>query len=356
MAFLESALVRFSSVDSESKELVVTYSGFARARRECSNRPELAGFLTAVVFLKLCPAGKESVPLAYFMKYLVSRFQAERVDIQLKLYDIVGHGYLRECDLESLVNDLVPTLSGLSSLKEDFVQFYVYTAVRRIMFFHDPRRTGKVQIRDLSDSDEMQQLLALREGVQPTTNWFSAEATINVYLRYIEMDSDGNGMLSKAELLKYPCGWLTPVAVDRIFQEHQTYENEMDYKGFLDLVLALENNRSEASLKYFWKIIYVEKETEKIKKQSIELFLSSVLATVTAYASNASSSLYKVEDLYNEICDMLMILDRNYVTLADLQGHKGALVPLMLIDAHAFHLYDNRESLLSTPAAGIHES
>ena len=50
-------------------------------------------------------------------------------------------------------------------------------------------------------------------------------------------------MLSKSELLKYGTGTLTPAFIDRVFQECLTYEGEMDYKTYLDFVLALENRK-----------------------------------------------------------------------------------------------------------------
>lgn len=343
---LESALVLASIVDSDSKELVVMYSGFFKARKECSERPQLMKFLTPIVFLKLCRSGKDFVRLRSLMNYVTSKIQAERLDIQLKFYDMVGHGYLRECDLENLVNDLIPTMSGLSSLQEDFVQFYVYTAVRRFMFFHDPRRSGRIPINELVGSLTMQEFLASRDGVQPSSNWFSAEAAINVYMRYIEMDVDGNGMLSKAELLKYPSGLLTPIAVDRIFQEYRTYENEMDYKGFLDLVLALENKNTEASLRYMWKVLD-EAKTGQVNKQTLELFLGSVISTLIFSYQSAQASQYKVCDLFDEVCDILGLKDQECLTFSHLKKHNGALLPLMLIDAQAFFLYDNRESYIS---------
>lgn len=50
-------------------------------------------------------------------------------------------------------------------------------------------------------------------------------------------------MLKKEELEKYKPG-LTKIFVDRIFEEYQTFEGEMDYTTFLDFVLAMENKKS----------------------------------------------------------------------------------------------------------------
>jgi serine/threonine-protein phosphatase 2A regulatory subunit B'' len=40
--------------------------------------------------------------------------------------------------------------------------------------------------------------------------------------------------------MKYSWG-LTSIFIDRVFEEFQTFEGEMDYKTFLDFVLAMEN-------------------------------------------------------------------------------------------------------------------
>jgi serine/threonine-protein phosphatase 2A regulatory subunit B'' len=63
-------------------------------------------------------------------------------------------------------------------------------------------------------------------------------------------------MLNKAELARYSPG-LTTIFIDRVFEELQTFEGEMDYKTFLDFVLAMENKKTPQSLHYFWRILDV---------------------------------------------------------------------------------------------------
>lgn len=51
--------------------------------------------------------------------------------------------------------------------------------------------------------------------------------------------------------MKYSWG-LTSIFIDRVFEEFQTFEGEMDYKTFLDFVLAMENKKSPQALQYFF--------------------------------------------------------------------------------------------------------
>lgn len=85
---------------------------------------------------------------------------------------------------------------------------------------------------------------------------FSEQSALRVYEKYIKLDSDHNGLLKKTELAKYSWGF-TKVFIDRVFEEYQTFEGEMDYKIFLDFVLAIENKKTPQSMQYFWKAIYI---------------------------------------------------------------------------------------------------
>lgn len=55
-------------------------------------------------------------------------------------------------------------------------------------------------------------------------------------------------------------GTLTSVFVERVFQECLTYEGEMDYKTYLDFVLALENRHEPQSLQYLFKILDINSQ------------------------------------------------------------------------------------------------
>ena len=79
---------------------------------------------------------------------------------------------------------------------------------------------------------------------------------MKVYEKYLKLDIDHNGLLKKAELQKYQWG-LTNIFIDRVYEECQTFEGEMDYKTFLDFVLAMENKKTPQALTYFFRILDV---------------------------------------------------------------------------------------------------
>lgn len=57
--------------------------------------------------------------------------------------------------------------------------------------------------------------------------------------------------------LRFGTGTLTCVFIQRVFEECMTYEKEMDYKTYLDFVLAMDNKREPQALQYFFRLLDV---------------------------------------------------------------------------------------------------
>jgi Ca2+-binding EF-hand superfamily protein len=279
--------------------------------------------------------------------------------VQLSYYDSLGRAYLREKDMENFIFELIPTLPQLNSLQEDFYPYYVFTAVRKFFFLLDPKRTQRIHMRDLLSSQVLPELYELRQEQpmavdQASENWFSMQSALKVYGVYLELDVSQNGMLSKGELKNYGHGtsMLTDVFIDRVFEEYQTYrdsetgEQEMDYKTFLDFVLAMENKNTREGLQYFWKLIDIY-HTGYIDALVIEYFFGAIVRMLQAKTFDVEVS---VDDVKNEIFDMVKPSQSGIITLQDLINcRQGGTVLSMLIDAQAFWRYDNRENLINEP-------
>ena len=67
-----------------------------------------------------------------------------------------GHGepYVTEQELERFIFDSIPHIPLVmeANLHESFLPFYVFAAVRRLLFYLDPLRTRRVNIRRLAHS------------------------------------------------------------------------------------------------------------------------------------------------------------------------------------------------------------
>eukprot|EP00931_Biecheleriopsis_adriatica_P110746 TRINITY_DN85040_c0_g1_i1.p1 TRINITY_DN85040_c0_g1~~TRINITY_DN85040_c0_g1_i1.p1 ORF type:complete len:473 (+),score=137.82 TRINITY_DN85040_c0_g1_i1:113-1531(+) len=343
-----------SSSDGNVDVEVIDYDGFSKIREELLKRGErFRQFFSPLTFLKFPRDQSGCIAIVPFFTFVVRKVNLKQTRVQLSYYDALGCGYLREKDMENFIFEMIPTLPQLNSLQEEFYPFYVFTAVRKFFFFLDPKRTGRVRIRDLLSSQILPELYELRQeqplgASEAESNWFSMQSALKVYGAYLFLDVDQNGMLSKNELSRFGSGMLTDVFIDRVFEEYQTYrdaetgEREMDYKTFLDFVLAMENKNSQQAIQYFWKLIDIH-HRGRIDGFVINYFFRAILKLLQAKSPDIAS----VDDVKDEIFDMVKSKKPGVITLEDLiECRQGGTVLSMLIDAAAFWRYDNRESLM----------
>uniref|UniRef100_A0A0A9YNA7 Serine/threonine-protein phosphatase 2A regulatory subunit B'' subunit gamma n=1 Tax=Lygus hesperus TaxID=30085 RepID=A0A0A9YNA7_LYGHE len=263
--------------------------------------------------------------------------------IGLLLYDTNGNGYFTENDMENYIAELLPTLPDLERLDKTFHRFYICGAVRKFMFFLDPSRTGKIRVQDILISTFLDDILDLRDEDLPRefqeNNWFSAPTALRVYGQYLYLDSDHNGMLSKQEFIRFGSGTLTTVFIDRIFQECLTYDDELDYKGYLDIVLAMENKNEPQALQFLFRLLDINRRGF-LDGFSLNYFFKGIQQQM----NEADQEPVNFEDIKDEIFDMIRPADPCKITLDDLvRSGQGEVVINILIELNGFYSYENRE-------------
>lgn len=173
-------------------------------------------------------------------------------------------------------------------------------------------------------------------------NWFAASSAVRVYSQYLELDADQNGLLSPAELARACGGTLTPSFIARVFAISNTYAGEMDFKAYLDFVLAVECRRSHASLRYLMRALDV-RGAGHLGLPEIRAFFGDVAAQMAA----AGHDPVDVANVCDEVFDMAHPARHGCITLEDLKRcGVGHTILHILTDAAGFWQYDNREFLL----------
>lgn len=313
--------------------------------------PKVQHYFTATVFAKLQqgdPQGKVSIMSLF--NYIMRKVWMEQTRIGLSLYDTSGQGYLREGDLESYITELIPTLPQLEGLEKSFHSFYVCTAVRKFLFFLDTLRAGRVRILDVLACSFLDDLLELRveeasKEIQEQ-NWFSARSALRVYGHYLNLDRDHNGLLNINELAGYGTGTLTQPFLERVFQTCLTYNGEMDYKTYLDVVLALENRSEPQALAYLFRILDLNNQSY-LNAFSLNYFFRAIEDQLKQQGAEP----VRFEDFKDELFDMVKPKDPLKITLNDiLSCGKGETFVSILIEFQAFWSYESRESVSSDPS------
>ena len=355
------ALEKNSTPPPVGEERMIGYDDFIKVQQAAPTKAR--EFFRASTFGSLQerdPYGRISILV--FFNYLMRKTWLRQSRIGLSLYDVTGQGYLMEKDVELYISELMPTMPSLSRLEPGFHSFYVCTAVRRFFFHLDPKRLGRIRIVDVLASGFLDDLLELRDsqtdGQTPRSphspdsadlaavakldsNWFSSPNALRVYGQYLNLDSDRNGMLSAAELREYGGGSLTETFVQRVFQECLTYEGEMDYKAYLDFVLAMENKKDRASLAYFFRLLDIRRKGY-LDAFAINFFFRDIQRQLAV----EEQPMVEFQDIKDEIFDMVKPADPLRIKLDDLIACKqGDIVVNVLTDLDGFWKYENREYL-----------
>ncbi|CAN0210046.1 unnamed protein product [Ectocarpus sp. 12 AP-2014] len=115
----------------------------------------------------------------------------------------------------------------------------------------------------------------------------------------------------------------------------------MDYKTFLDLVLAMDNKQTRQAMQYLWRVLDVQGKG-RLTISTIHLFFRDIARALEEGGFETPTT----DDVKDEIFDMVKPADPTFITLADLLASgAGHTVVSMLIDTNGFWTYDNRESL-----------
>jgi serine/threonine-protein phosphatase 2A regulatory subunit B'' len=206
--------------------------------------PAFAGFFAPRHFAALRRARDGRVGVHAFFDLVMRKVSLQQVRLALAAYDGDGRGALTVHELEHYIFDLIPTLPPLAPLGDDFHGTYAAYAARKFVFFLDPRRARRVAIADLVLSDVLAEFSRLPDDAGDG-NWFAPPAALRVYETFCALDVAREGLLGPAGFARYGAGALTAPCVARLFDEAPTYKGRLDFRTFVDFVLAKENPKSE---------------------------------------------------------------------------------------------------------------
>lgn len=138
----------------------------------------------------------------------------------------------------------------------------------------------------------------------------------------------------------------TRSACERIIQVHMPHSSvqELDFNGFVNLVLAIENKTSAPSLAYFWKVLDIF-DTGRLTPRAIQYFYRDIYDILR----RDNYPVAPANVVTSEIMDILRCNDGDGVTFNDFKSSGQAnTVASILLDASCFLIYENREAQMNS--------
>ena len=221
----------------------------------------MQSWMKANTFLGLQRNHAERVHVSTISRYWVTRSHISCVGTDLANLDRDGDGMLDEPDIEDFIFNCCEQQPGF--IRPDFLQFYVYHAARKFLRHLDVRGSGRISVHAVLSSALLMEFLqvlyhdptaASEPGTSPdssvyTTSWFAPGEAHAVYNDYIALNLRGTGLLNLGELRGCTAGQFTVPFLQQVFQAVRTYSGELDYKGYLDFILAMKYRSHMYSMK-----------------------------------------------------------------------------------------------------------
>jgi hypothetical protein len=224
------------------------------------------------------------------------------------------------------------------------------------MFFLE--QNHRVSMRNIMQSPILVEFLKRDVLERSWFNHYNVLGVIQLFKSLVGDDRRQSLMLRREEMLRFSPDFpsdfprITSVVVDRLYavKASPTVNNpngELDFREFLNFVLAFESKHNEVSVRYFWDIL------DSTKKGYLDAFdvhelVSCVLDTIGRDVLYNTAGAIQVGDVVSEVFDMATGGRSTEVTLDDLnRSGQGATVLNMLTDPFAFLDYEQREARLS---------
>ncbi|KAG1658634.1 hypothetical protein FOA52_007568 [Chlamydomonas sp. UWO 241] len=337
----------------QGDEVRINYDGFTQVATRCREMfgPGLSGVFKASVFQMFQQDGEGAISARHFLMYLSLRSAMIQMRVHLGRFDPDNTGILTEAQLEDFLEAYAAEVPALEAMPPDFMPLYRKIAARKLMFFHG--HNGSVRIRDLLSSHTLGELSDLKIPNQTEDQmlgtWFSLQSTMRVHNTFMRLDETSRGVLNIAEFSQISGNTMSPLFLERIFEEHVVTRrgqagtrDMMDLLDFTDFVLAWDHRSSPAAIKYFFPIFDLKKNGKVSPLELYTFFKEIHVMWVNVLGEYADLAIYDVVD---ELLDMIKPKEQPCITQEDLRvsGMSGIFFSI-LADAKQFRDYNYREN------------
>lgn len=257
-------------------------------------------------------------------------------------------GYITPEVLEEFLFEKVSACPFYDKVTPSFMPYFLYGVSKAFFYFLDPVHCSRIRVRDLVRSPFLRQLLSdpadpPQPGIGELSGplgrvfptWFCLPAQSDMYSAYLQVDSGGEGLISQEDLASLPGLSLTNSFMRQLFMSVQTFGGRLDYRGYIDLLLAISFPRNTACARYLFPILDI-RNCGHLSRGDILYYLRDIIPAVTRCCGEGVQ--LNVDDFVDEIYDVVKPLDGETITLQDLRRTRSAEILMAYLVDPAFLL------------------
>lgn len=175
-------------------------------------------------------------------------------------------------------------------------------------------------------------------------NWFSIALMGRIYEHFTTLDTDDDGVLTEEEFSHYSNDSFTKLAIQRVFECHVSRSGPrhiMDYKTYLNFVIATEHAATRPAMGYIWNLLDLEGTKTHIKISALRCFCKEIAKELIRCGLMVNIS---AQSILSEIVDMINPKWHEWITFEDIElsGQQATVLPILL-SYRNFFAYDCRE-------------
>lgn len=308
------------------------------------------------LFLSLPRSAANTVSVVSIYQVFWKKVSLVKSEVELMIWDRNNDGRLSEDEVENYVRDLAPRIVALQSLTPAMLPFYCCTVSRRLFWDIDPGNRGALRIYSLLQSAVMDEWVSLQlMAVDDSMNWFGAIKTQEIYNKFLLLDTRNKGTLNIADLRRYKKGLptvvddglppdispLSALFIDRYFETNvMVTRAEMDYRKFVDFVIAVELLPQCSRPHFFWNILDMD-GSGALTPMCVNYFFRETHAKLVSAGLPAP----KREMVVLEVFDLIEKEEPLRITREEFTRSPNAgLFVALLIDCLLFWTHENRET------------
>lgn len=243
--------------------------------------------------------GETYISKKQFLKFWVEEMEPyDDQDRFFRLLKPMHRDYMLSEDFMPHLEELLAYHPGLEFLEStpEFQEKYARTVAARIMFRINTSRSGHITRREFRKSDllEVCHQVDEEEDINLVFKYFNYEGFYVCYVKFWELDTDHDFLLSKEDLMRHGGHALIPKIVDRIF-EQPVYpfmsgdeQGRMGYEDFVYFFLAEEDKSNEASIRYWFDCVDLDGDGV-ITPWEMKIFYDGQLSRLQSYGHEAIS-------------------------------------------------------------------